>query len=191
MGQRIGLFGGSFDPPHIGHLLAAVAVQSALRLDRVILVVANDPWQKSTQRHITDSHHRLAMVRLLVEEFEGIEVSDLEISRGGPSYTIETVNELRDRGDEVSLVVGADAAAGLDTWERSDELRELVEVAVLDRPGYPWPELTGWRLQRVKAESLNISSSGVRHLVGDGTSTHDSVPAAIRSYIDRHGLEWS
>ena len=133
MGQRIGLFGGTFDPPHTGHLAGAVAARSALGLDRVIFVVANEPWQKSNQRSVTKAHHRLAMVRLLVEGVDGIEVSDLEISRGGPSYTIDTVKELRDGDHEVILVVGADAAAGLDSWDRSDELRELVEVAVVDR----------------------------------------------------------
>jgi nicotinate-nucleotide adenylyltransferase len=191
MGQRIGLFGGTFDPPHTGHLAGAVAARSDLRLDRVILVVANNPWQKSNQRPVTEAHHRLAMVRLLVEGFDGIEASDLEISRGGPSYTIDTVNELQDRGDEVLLIVGADAAAGLDSWDRSDELRECVEVAVVDRPGYLFPELNGWRLNRVKAESVDVSSSGVRDLVSAGASAHDSIPSTIRNYIDLHRLDWS
>ena len=191
MGQRIGLFGGTFDPPHTGHLAGAVAARSALGLDRVIFVVANEPWQKSNQRSVTKAHHRLAMVRLLVEGVDGIEVSDLDISRGGPSYTIDTVKELRDGDHEVILVVGADAAAGLDSWDRSDELRELVEVAVVDRPGYFFSELNGWRLHRVKAESVDVSSSGVRDLVSGGASTRDSIPSTIRSYIDLHGLDWS
>ena len=194
MGQRIGLFGGTFDPPHMGHLRAALAAQRAFLLHRLLFVVANDPWQKSTERSLTEACHRLAMVRMLVEGVEGVEASDLEILRGGPSYTIETVNELRDQGNEVILVVGADTAAGLDTWERASELRELVEVAVVDRPGCVLPELKGWRFQRVVTESPNISSSGVRDLVGDQSSTRDSVPAAISDYIlsqDLYQLDWS
>jgi len=188
MSQRIGLFGGTFDPPHMGHLEAALAAKRAFLLHRLLFVVANDPWQKSTERTLTEASHRLAMVRMLVEGVEGVEVSDLEILRGGPSYTIETVNELRDQGDEVILVVGADTAAGLDMWERASELRELVEVAVVDRPGCVLPELKGWRFQRVVTESPDISSSGVRALVGDRSSTHHSVPAAISDYILRQDL---
>ena len=194
MSQRIGLFGGTFDPPHMGHLEAALAAKRTFLLHRLLFVVANDPWQKSTERTLIEARHRLTMVRMLVEGVAGVEASDLEIVRGGPSYTIETVTELRDQGNEVILVVGADTAAGLDTWERASELRELVEVAVVDRPGCVLPELQGWRFQRVVTESPNISSSGVRDLVGDRSSTHDSVPPAIRDYILRQDLyqpDWS
>ena len=131
------------------------------------------------------------MVRLLVKDFDAIEASDLEICRGGPSYTIETVNELLAHGDEVTLIVGADVAMGMCTWERYDELRELVEVAVVDRPGYAPPELPGWRFQRVETESLDISSSRVRDRIGDGSSTQATVPVAVRDYIDCHHLEWT
>ena len=191
MGRRIGLFGGTFDPPHTGHLGAAVAAKHSFRLDEVLLVVANDPWQKSGHQRLSAAHHRLAMVRLLVKDFDAIEASDLEICRGGPSYTIETVNELLAHGDEVTLIVGADVAMGMCTWERYDELRELVEVAVVDRPGYAPPELPGWRFQRVETESFDISSSRVRDRIGDGSSTQAIVPAAVRNYIDCHQLDWT
>ena len=123
MSQRIGLFGGTFDPPHMGHLEAALAAKRTFLLHRLLFVVANDPWQKSTERTLIEARHRLTMVRMLVEGVAGVEASDLEIVRGGPSYTIETVTELRDQGNEVILVVGADTAAGLDTWERASALR--------------------------------------------------------------------
>ena len=190
MGRRIGLFGGTFDPPHVGHLAAAVAAKEALGLDVVLLVVANDPWQKSGQRPITDARHRFAMTELLVEDTDGIEASDAEILRGGESYMIDTVNDMRRQGHEITLIVGADVAHGLETWERSDQLRQLVRVAVVDRPGYVSSTPDGWLMERVAVEPKEISSSKLRDQMGEGVSIYDSLSASVRSYIDDHQLEW-
>ena len=191
MGRRIGLFGGTFDPPHAGHLAAAVAAKEALGLDVVLLVVANDPWQKSGQRPITDARHRLAMTELLVEDTDGIEASDAEILRGGESYMIDTVNDMRRQGHEITLIVGADVAHGLETWERSDQLRQLVRVAVVDRPGYVSSTPDGWLMERVAVEPKEISSSKLRDQMGEGVSIYDSLSASVRSYIDDHQLQWA
>ena len=94
MGQRVGVFGGTFDPPHSGHLAVARAAKDSLGLDLVLLVVANQPWQKVNDRKITAASHRLAMTELLVEHVDGIEASDIEIVRGGASYTFDTVEQL-------------------------------------------------------------------------------------------------
>ena len=94
MAASIGIFGGTFDPPHLGHVAAALRCREALELDRVLLVVANDPWQKSPLREVSPAEDRVAMVRGAVAGIEGLEVSELEIGRGGPSYTIDTVREL-------------------------------------------------------------------------------------------------
>ena len=190
MGRRIGLFGGTFDPPHAGHLAAAVAAKEALGLDVVLLVVANDPWQKAGQRPITDARHRLAMTELLVEDTDGIEASDAEILRGGESYMIDTVSDMRQRGHEITLIVGADVADGLETWERSDQLRQLVRVAVVDRPGYVSSTPDGWLMERVAVEPKEISSSKLRDQMGEGVSIYDRLSAPVRSYIDDHLLEW-
>ncbi|HAF69498.1 MAG TPA: nicotinate (nicotinamide) nucleotide adenylyltransferase [Acidimicrobiaceae bacterium] len=190
MGRRIGLFGGTFDPPHEGHLAAASAAKEVLGLDEVLLVVANDPWQKSSHRSITEARHRLAMTKLLVEEVEGIEVSDVEILRGGESYTIDTVTDMCRQGHEVTLIVGADVVEGIETWERSDELRELVHLAVIDRPGYNPPTLEGWFMERVFVNSKDISSSEVRDQIGEGTSMGYGLPLVVRRYIDQHQLAW-
>ena len=190
MGRRIGLFGGTFDPPHMGHLAAAVSAKKALDLDEVLLVVANDPWQKSGQRPITDAQHRLAMTELLVENEDGIEASDAEIVRGGESYMIDTVNDMRRQGHEITLIVGADVAHGLETWERSDQLRQLVRVAVVDRPGYVSSTLDGWLMERVAVEPKEISSSKLRDQMGEGVSIYDSLSASVRGYIDDHQLAW-
>lgn len=190
MGRRIGLFGGTFDPPHSGHLAVASGAKEALDLDEVLFVVANDPWQKSAHRRVTAARHRLAMTKLLVEGIEGIEVSDLEILRGGESYTIDTVTELQCQGHEVTLIVGADVVTGIETWERADELRKLVRVAVVDRPGYSPLTLDGWVMSRVVVEGNDISSSELRNQVGEGLAIDYVVPESVRRYIDRNQLTW-
>ena len=191
MGRRIGLFGGTFDPPHMGHLAAALAAKEALGLDEVLFVVANDPWQKSGQRPITEARHRLAMTELLVEDADGIEASDAEILRGGESYMIDTVSDMRQRGHEITLIVGADVADGLETWERSDQLRQLVRVAVVDRPGYVSSTLDGWLMERVAVEPKEISSSKLRDQMSEGGGIYDSLLASVGSYIDDLQLQWA
>ena len=111
--RRIGVFGGTFDPPHVGHLVTAVNVRHALDLDVVLLVVASDPWQKS-HRELTPAADRLAMVEAAVGDVAGLEASDLELRRGGRSYTADTLAELGrfHPGAELVLVLGIDAAAG-------------------------------------------------------------------------------
>ena len=190
MGQRIGLFGGTFDPPHLGHLAVAIAARDALELDRTLLVVANQPWQKVGHRPVTEARHRLAMTELLVQNSDGLEVSDLEIVRGGMSYTIDTVKQLQEAGHEVVLIMGADAAAGIDSWERATELCRLTRIAVVDRPGYDMPELANWSVDKIPAQSISVSSSQVRSSMSEGSPATDNIPSAVRRYIDLHHLEW-
>jgi nicotinate-nucleotide adenylyltransferase len=125
MGERIGIFGGTFDPIHSGHLIVAVNVRDALALDRVLLVVANRPWQKVGSREVTPARLRLELAQAAVAGLEGIEVSDIEIRRGGDSYTADTLVELKSThpGAELFLILGADAARALPSWERPDEAR--------------------------------------------------------------------
>jgi nicotinate-nucleotide adenylyltransferase len=186
--SRVGLLGGTFDPPHVGHLHAAEHAASSCRLDVVRFVVANDPWQKTAVRPLTPAQHRLAMCELLVAGRPGFEVSAVEIERGGPSYTIDTVEaELARGGDRVVLIVGEDAAAGLDTWHRAAELRELVEVAVVARPGAP-PPPPGWRVHTVAAAPLEVSSTDLRARFRDGRPLEPLVPAEVVAYARRHRL---
>ena len=114
MGERIGVFGGTFDPPHVGHLVLAVNVRHALALDKVLLVVANDPWQKLSRR-VTPAPDRLAMVEAAVGDVDGLEASAIELERGEISYTADTLSELRSEATtgELFLVLGSDAAAAL------------------------------------------------------------------------------
>lgn len=168
--QRIGVFGGTFDPPHVGHLVTAVDVRHTLDLDRVLLVVANRPWQKVGSREISPAIDRLAMVEAAVAGVEGLEASSIEIDRGGDSYTADTLAGLhaRDPEAELFLVLGADAAAGLATWERADEVRTSSTLVVVDRPGSreaAVPE--GWQWVHVEVPRLEVSSTDLRARVRD------------------------
>lgn len=169
--ERLGVFGGTFDPPHIGHLVTAVNVRHDLRLDRVLLVVNNIPWQKVGSRPISAAADRLAMVEAAVADVDGLEASDLEIRAGGVSYTADTLAALRgQRPDrELFVVLGADAAAGLMTWERADEVRALATIVAVERPGVPAPRpLPGWRWEHVEVPSLEVSSTDLRDRVRTG-----------------------
>jgi len=171
MGERLGVFGGTFDPPHVGHLVLAVNARYELRLDRLLLVVANDPWQKSSLRPLSSAPDRLAMVDAAVGDVEGLEASALEIDRGGTSYTADTLAQLRDEDPtrELFLVVGSDAAAGLPSWERVDEVRRLATIVVASRPGAeegrPPP---GWDWIRIETPRLEVSSTDLRARIRDG-----------------------
>ena len=169
--QRIGVFGGTFDPIHVGHLALAVNVRHALDLDRLLLVVANQPWQKMGTRAITPAEDRYAMVSAAVEGVEGLEASSIEIDRGGLSYTADTLAELAetDPDADLFLVLGSDTAAGLPTWDRAEEVRDRTTIAVVGRPGAEG-ELTlpGWSCVHVRMPLLEISSSDLRARFADG-----------------------
>ncbi len=188
---RLGVFGGTFDPPHVGHLVTAVNVRHALALDRVLLVVANVPWQKVGERTVSPAEDRLAMVEAAARGVAGLEVSRLEIDRGGPSYTADTLGELRRAhpGAELFLIVGSDAAGGLTTWERVDEVREQCTVVVVDRPGaegeQPPP---GWRWERVEVPRLDVSSTDLRARVADGRPLDFLLPPDVIACIRTRGL---
>lgn len=187
----VGLFGGTFDPPHVGHLVTAVNVRHALALDRMLLMVANAPWQKMGTRTITPAADRLAMVEAAVDGVDGIEASDLELRRGGLSYTADTIADLRTDGfDEVFLVLGSDAAAGLDTWERVDEVRATSTIVVVDRPGEglgrSLPDGFSW--QRVEVPRLEVSSTDLRRRVDDGRPLDYLLPKDVIACIHARGL---
>ena len=106
------------------------------------------------------------------------------------SYTIDTVKQLQEAGHEVVVILGADAAAGIDSWERAAELSRLTRMAVVDRPGYDMPELANWSVDKIPAQSSGVPSSQVRSSMSEGALAADSIPSAVRRYIDLHHLEW-
>lgn len=191
--RRVGLLGGTFDPPHVAHLVVAVEVREALGLDEVRLVVANDPWQKSSQRRVTPVGTRLRMTWAAVAGTPGLTVSDLEVRRGGPTYTSHTLRRLRAEEPDVDwyLVLGADAAAGLDTWHEVDELLDSCTLVVVDRPGSPLripPAASHATVERVEVTSLDVSSTDLRRRVRDGRSVRFLVPDPVAAMIDSEGL---
>jgi nicotinate-nucleotide adenylyltransferase len=171
MGERLGIFGGTFDPPHVGHLVTAVNVHHELGLDRVLLVVNDQPWQKLGTRAITPAEDRFAMVEAAVGDVEGLEASRIEIDRGGMSYTADTLVTLRagspDR--ELFVILGMDAARGLPTWARADEVQDMATIVVVERPGSSeGVPPAGWAWERVEVPRLEVSSTDLRARVTDG-----------------------
>ena len=170
MPKRIGLFGGTFDPPHVGHLVTAVNVRYALGLDSVVLMVANSPWQKDGTRPISPAADRLAMVEAAVADVEGLIAGDAEIRRGGPSFTADTLQGMARCYPDAELytIVGDDAAAGLTTWQRYDEVVALSHLVVVDRPGEQVELPAGFDWLRVEVPRLEVSSTDLRARVLDG-----------------------
>lgn len=190
IGERLGILGGTFDPIHVGHLVAAVNVRHALRLDRVLLVVANQPWQKSG-RTITPAVDRLAVVEAAVAGTQGVEASAIEIDRGGDSYTADTLEQLvaEDPDRELFLVVGADVAAELHTWRRTNVVAGLATVVVVTRPGAAAVEVgPPWRVEQVTIPALEISSSDLRARAADGRPLDHLIPRPAIDCIRERGL---
>src|SRR5215203_586606 len=132
--ERLGVFGGTFDPVHAGHVVVATETRAQLGLDRVLLVVAGDPWQKRG-RVVASAADRLALAAAAVDTIDGIEPSAIEIERGEASVTADTLEALSTPGRELYLVLGADAVANMPTWRRLDETRQLATVVVVERAG--------------------------------------------------------
>ncbi len=188
--HRVGLFGGTFDPPHVGHLVTAVNVRHALQLDAVILMVANVPWQKEASRTITPALDRLAMVEAAVGEVPGLVPGRQEIDHGGPSYTADTLAVLAAErpGATFFTIIGDDAAAGLRTWTRWEEVVDRSKLVVVDRPGEP-VELDGdidWI--RVEVPRLEVSSTDLRARFTDGRPLDYLVPRSVLGVIRSRGL---
>lgn len=190
MPLRLGLFGGTFDPPHVGHLVTAVNVRHALGLDRVLLMVAHDPWQKTDERFVSPAADRLAMVQAAVAGVEGLEASSLEIDRGGRTYTADTLASLSQMypGAELFTIVGDDAAAGLETWERPAEVASLSRLVVVDRPGVAVELPGGYDWLRVEVPHLDVSSSDLRARAADGRPLDYLVTDEVLAVIAERGL---
>jgi len=188
---RIGIFGGTFDPIHTAHLELAEVVRVTLGLDRMLLVVANRPWQKEGERVVTPAADRYAMVKAAVEGWPGLEPSRIELDRGGTSYTIDTVQQLRRDvpGVDLTLVIGSDVVAGLSTWKDHVLLAGLVTLAVVGRPGVdPVEPPPGWCSVHVPAAPFDVSSTELRRRLEGGEPVDGLVPEAVIRCIEQRGL---
>lgn len=184
------MFGGTFDPPHVGHLVTAINVHHALELDFVVLMVANVPWQKDGTRAITPAEDRLAMVAAAVEGVPGLIPGRQELDLGGNSYTADTLRVLAEEypGARLFTIVGDDAAAKLHTWERSDEVVNRSDLVVVDRPGTPvaLDPTVDWI--RVEVPRLDVSSTDLRARFVDGRPLAYLLTDATLDVVERRGL---
>jgi nicotinate-nucleotide adenylyltransferase len=187
--QRVGVFGGTFDPVHVGHVAAACEVRTALGLDRVLLVVAGDPWQKRG-RVVAPATERLALVELAIDGIDGIEASAIEVEREGASVTADTLEALARPNRELFLILGADAVKNMRTWRRLDDTRCLATVVVIERAGETDAKPPGddWRFERVEIPRLDISSTDLRERLAAGRSIDGLVPPAVVRRIRNRGL---
>lgn len=190
---RLGLLGGTFDPPHRGHLAAAIAVREALDLDRVDLLVANDPWQKSGERKVTPAAVRLQMVQALVDGNEGIGVDDREVRRGGPTYTVETLEELafEQPGMDVFLIVGQDTADRIHTWHRHEDLLALSTLVIVNRDQnsqHVPAALADARVQFVSMPLVDVSSTSVRAATAAGVDVSSMTSPSVAALMHANGL---
>jgi nicotinate-nucleotide adenylyltransferase len=183
-----GLLGGSFDPVHHGHLIAAERAAEALGLERVLLVpCARQPLKR--EGPVAAAEHRRAMLELAVAGHPLFAVDGIELERPGPSYTVDTLRALHERrpNERFVLLLGADAAADLPRWRGAEEVARLAEVAVLTRPGAP--EVISPLVRHVVATpAIEISAREIRARCLAGKSIRYLVPDAVEAYIDTHGL---
>jgi len=187
--RRVGIFGGTFDPPHTGHLLLALDAIDVLSLDELILVpAARQPLKRNVE--ITDPRHRLAMTSRLATADSRLRVDGSEVERGGLSFTIDTVRAIKDAQPdaELFLLMGADTAATLPQWREPEALALLVQVAVAGRGPEPLAMPAGFRAIPLPTRRVDVSATEIRTRVEAGRSIRGFVPDAVAEYIAAHGL---
>ena len=187
--MRLGVFGGSFDPPHLGHLLAASDAAQALRLDRVLWIPsAVHPLKRDRVRAAPDV--RLEMVRAAIAGDPRFEADDLELRRAGPSYTVDTLRELRARhpGAELFFLVGADIPRELPAWKEPEEVVRLARLVVVSRTGETVPEDLPYAARAVHVTRTDVSATEIRRRVAAGETIRYLVPEAVRAVIERERL---
>ena len=188
--ERIGVFGGTFDPIHVGHIVSAVEARRALALDRVVLLPAGDPWQKRGSV-VAPAADRLAMVEAAVEGIEGLEVSPIEVERQGASYTYQTLEAMSGPGRALFLIVGADVAGTMHSWVGVERLPALATLVVVDRAG-DGPQVgglpAGWHCERVVIPRLDVSSTDLRARAARDWPLDGLVPPGAVRVIAERGL---
>ena len=198
--MNIGILGGTFDPVHCGHLAIAKEAKKKLGLRRVLFVPAGRPWLKVNDREITDVKHRVKMVELAIESIPYFELSSIEIERPGPSYTVDTVTELKKRigsDTEFFLLLGWDSLIELPKWHNPAELIKICRLAAFTRVMTDPPDLNALEkeLPGIKKSTMlldmkpvDISSSDIRNRIARGLPVKGLVPDAVAAYIQEQTL---
>ena len=197
--MRIGVFGGTFDPIHIGHLTLAEEARAFLTLDQVLFIPTGRPWLKAGH-HISEAHHRLAMVRVAVNSNPDFQVSEMEICRPGPTYTVDTVDELRRQLDPMAtiyLLLGLDSLNDLNRWHLPERLLDMATLVGIARPGSLdldtaaidniVPEASS-RIILLRGPLMSVSGTEIRQRVSKGESITCQVPEIVEKYIHEQGL---
>ena len=198
--RRLGIMGGTFDPPHIGHLAAAEMARAELKLDAVLFVPANrSPWKMS--RVMSTTEQRVDLVRLAIADNVNFVLSRVDVDRPAPSYTYETLRLLQAEypGDELYFIMGLDSLRDIGNWHNADEIVRLAQLVVCARPGVKMDvgqmmdllhRLPGLmkRLTFVEMPELEIAASDLQQRVRNGQSIHYLVPTAVEAYISSQGL---
>lgn len=186
--MRVGIMGGTFDPIHIGHLIAASTVCEQLSLDQVIFIPAGQPWQK-TSREISSADDRLAMVDAAISEDERFRADDMEILRQGPTYAIDTMKELVDRNPDTEYfwIVGDDVLAKITTWHRWAEFLDLATVVAVNRESDVRVDVP-FAYERVVMPEVRVSATALRNMLVNGEDCRYLIPAATLKVIQTRGL---
>lgn len=186
--RRLGLFGGTFDPPHHGHLIVASVVHQALGLEKLVFIPAKDPPHKPAVA--TPPDLRLAMVRAAIEGDPRFEVDDLELRRDGVSYTVDTLREYRSRFADAELVflLGIDQFRALSSWREPDEVARLATLAVVEREGETLRPTGPYQAVEVPIPRIDVSSTEIRERAREGRSIRYYVPERVREIVEREGL---
>lgn len=194
--SRVGLYGGAFDPPHTGHLALANCAIEQLQLDRLYVLPTGHAWHKT--RSLTAAHHRLAMTQQNFENCDKVTVDDREIRREGPTYTIDTLNELKESHSDAEffIVMGADQAQQFQTWKYWQQIASHATLAVAQRPSST--ENLGWtdewhNQNLIKTIRLNmpikmVSATDIRSLIRQGALPTEDLMPAVSQYIQHHHL---
>ncbi len=197
--MNIGVLGGTFDPVHIGHLILAEEVRARLNLTEILFVPAGQPWLNKTSP-ISAAEHRVEMVRLAIADKPYFKLSTMEIERAGPTYTVDTMAELKAQlgaGDELFFILGWDNLAELPQWWQPSRLITMCRLVAVPRPDYPLPDLKALeasipglsqRVALMDKPEIDISASAIRNRVAQGLSIHHLVPEVVEGYIKEHKL---
>ena len=184
--MRIGILGGGFDPPHIGHLIACETVREKLKLDKVIFIPTFNPPHKEI---FTPFHHRFKMTELAVSDNPHFSISDIEKSLGVPSFTIQTLKALKKSYPEgkIYLLIGTDEFRDFKDWESPEEIPKIVEIVVLYRPGYPLKEFPK-SITPLQIPQIDVSSTQIRESIKERRSVKYLIPDKVWEYIKHHSL---
>lgn len=197
--KRTGILGGTFDPPHQGHLEIARQAQTQAGLDRVIFIPAAQPRLKSAQPH-ANPQHRLAMLRLATDNAPNFEVSDIELRRPGPTQTVATLRQLRQQtghDTELYFILGLDVLSRFHQWIEPQEITQLARLIAVSRPGYAkfdWPKFyaqnphAAGRIECLTTPPIDLSASQLRRRLANGQPIANLIPPAVEQYIQKNGL---